>query len=424
MCDTFAVGPSHTADGTSIFAKNSDREPDETHLVISCPRVEHPEGWDLRCTYVSIPQARATHALVICKPFWIWGAEMGVNEKGLVIGNEALFTRVRPEKRPGLIGMDLLRLALERAETAEEAAEVIIDLLKRYGQSGPCGYRDKKFTYMNSFLIMDRSQVIVLETLGRDYALRRRKDHAVISNGITLASDWEQSSLPQGTDIGSRSDRIMTYFAGSSWRRGANEEGIMSRQGSFSVQDAFSLLRSHWGEKPFRGFNRDVCMHARDPFIRKSQTTGSLVVELHPRERFRIFVTAGSAPCLTPFKPFLPAVPWEAAGRGEASFDRDSSWWTHETMHMNAMMRSHEFRSSVTKRICAVEDQWCRVFPAHAWDARDTSLVKVSHGAFEQAVEIDEAMLNEMSGVKSSGLDLRSFFWKKIAHRNGIPVVG
>ncbi len=45
---------------------------------------------------------------------------MGVNEKGMVIGNEALFTKVKQEKAPGLIGMDLLRLALERGGDARK----------------------------------------------------------------------------------------------------------------------------------------------------------------------------------------------------------------------------------------------------------------------------------------------------------------
>ncbi|HPP80353.1 MAG TPA: peptidase U34, partial [Deltaproteobacteria bacterium] len=93
MCDTFAVGPSVTKDGTTIFAKNSDREPDEAHIVTLAPRAEHRAGETLRCTYIEIPQARRTHAVVLAKPAWIWGAEMGVNEKGVVIGNEALFMK-------------------------------------------------------------------------------------------------------------------------------------------------------------------------------------------------------------------------------------------------------------------------------------------------------------------------------------------
>jgi hypothetical protein len=280
MCDTFAVGPRLTADGTTIFAKNSDREPDEAHVVLSVERSEYKQGEPLRCTYIEIPQVGRTHAAVLCKPFWIWGAEMGVNEEGLVIGNEALFMRIRPERQAGLIGMDLLRLALERASSADEACDVITGLLGRYGQAGPCGYRDKGFAYMNSFLIADRQQIAVLETLGRDYVIRRSEGHAVISNAPAIASDWDRSSLPAGFDMRAEADPVITFFAGSAHRRAMNERGIRGLMGRFTVADSFDLLRTHAPKGLMPGFNRDVCMHASDPIIQKSQTTGSMVVEL------------------------------------------------------------------------------------------------------------------------------------------------
>ncbi len=320
MCDTLGIGPAFTGSEISIFGKNSDREADEAQLVLSIPRKDNPEQQDRQCTYITIPQAGATHAMVISKPFWIWGAEMGVNEKGVAIGNEALFTRMKPEKKPGLIGMDLLRLALERSATAEEAAQAIIDLLITYGQAGPCGYRDKKFSYMNSFLIMDRSCIITLETVGRDYAVKHHCGHAAISNGITIAADWDRSSLPKGTDLRTFTDPFTTFFAGSAVRKGLNDAAIIKAKGPISATDVFQMLRSHNGRTHSKGFNHDVCMHASDPLIRRSQTTGSMVVELHPDGKIRIFVTAGSAPCLTTFKPFMPAVPFLDAGRAAGAF--------------------------------------------------------------------------------------------------------
>lgn len=70
----------------------------------------------------------------------MFGAEMGTNEHGLTIGNEALFT-VKPNKKDNnyLLGMDILRLALERSSNIEEAKFVIINLLTKYGQGGNCG---------------------------------------------------------------------------------------------------------------------------------------------------------------------------------------------------------------------------------------------------------------------------------------------
>ena len=73
---------------------------------------------------------------------------MGANEKGVVIGNEAVFTRMPLNKNGGLTGMDLLRLALERSATAEQALEMIAGLLSDHGQGGICGYEDKRNNFV------------------------------------------------------------------------------------------------------------------------------------------------------------------------------------------------------------------------------------------------------------------------------------
>ncbi len=127
---------------------------------------------------------RGLTGVLLFKPDWIWGAEMGVNEHGVAIGNEAVFTRTKKEKA-GLIGMDLLRLALERADSAQSAAEVIVDLLAQYGQGGNCGY-SKDFRYDNSFLIVDPTGALVLETAGRSYAAVPVSETAAISNRLTI----------------------------------------------------------------------------------------------------------------------------------------------------------------------------------------------------------------------------------------------
>jgi dipeptidase len=102
MCDTFVALNKATADGSVIFGKNSDRDPNEAHQLLVVPRAKHTQGVQVDCTYISIPQVEETHAILLSKPFWIWGAEMGVNEHGVVIGNEAVFTKVPYGKKPGL----------------------------------------------------------------------------------------------------------------------------------------------------------------------------------------------------------------------------------------------------------------------------------------------------------------------------------
>ncbi|MGD0168485.1 MAG: hypothetical protein ABSE54_02040 [Smithella sp.] len=423
MCDTLGIGPELTGSDISIFGKNSDREADEAQLVISLPSKGNPEKEGLQCTYITIPQAGSTYAMVISKPFWIWGAEMGVNEKGVAIGNEALFTRVKQEKTPGLIGMDLLRLALERGADAQEAAQVIIELLKKYGQAGPCGYRDKKFEYMNSFIIMDRHGIIKLETAGRDYALKRLNGHAVISNEITITKDWDSSSLPAGADFSAFSDPLITFFSGSAHRRKCNLTSILEAKDHIGITDVFAMLRDHYGDLPAKGFNRDVCMHASDPFIRKSQTTGSMVVELHPDDKFRIFVTGGSAPCLTAFKPFIPAAPFKDTSVGAGYYWDQSYWWRHEAYHINSILRYETVRPLAREYILDTESMWTARLPVYEWNSAEKLLVETSHGAFLDSQCWEKAMIEWMKEIKRTSPALSSLFWKHMARRSGVPLV-
>ena len=162
MCDTLVALPSATSDGAMLLAKNSDRHPNEAQVVELHAAREHAPGARLRCTYLEIPQAPKTHSVLLGRPFWMWGAEMGVNEHGVAIGNEAVFTREPQLSEPALTGMDLLRLGLERAATADEALEVVTGLLEKHGQGGECGY-DGELRYDNGFLIADRESIAIMD---------------------------------------------------------------------------------------------------------------------------------------------------------------------------------------------------------------------------------------------------------------------
>lgn len=63
----------------------------------------------LQCTYIQIPQVEKTYAVVLSKPAWLWGAEMGSNDQGVCIGNEAVWTRETVDPGEALLGMDLVR---------------------------------------------------------------------------------------------------------------------------------------------------------------------------------------------------------------------------------------------------------------------------------------------------------------------------
>jgi secernin len=193
MCDTILALPGATASGGVLFGKNSDRERNEAQAVESFARTQHADGAWVQCTYIAIPQVRQTFAVLLCRPFWIWGAEMGANEHGVVIGNEAVHSRVPPQRENALIGMDLLRLGLERAASAAEAVEVITTLLEQHGQGGSCGHQSPRY-YHNSFIIADRREAYVLETVGRMWAIKLADHARAISNAYSIGRNPDRTS--------------------------------------------------------------------------------------------------------------------------------------------------------------------------------------------------------------------------------------
>jgi hypothetical protein len=115
----------------------------------------------------------------------MWGAEMGANEHGVVIGNEAVWT-TEPCAETGLLGMDLVRLGLERAATAGEALQLIVDLMEAYGQGGNCA-EHFSFNYHNSYLIADQEEAWVLETAGRYWVAEKiTSGTRSISNSLSI----------------------------------------------------------------------------------------------------------------------------------------------------------------------------------------------------------------------------------------------
>jgi dipeptidase len=370
MCDTFVALAEATSTGSVIFAKNSDREPNEAHEVVFVPGEEHSPGAAVTCTYIRIPQVARTNAVLLGKPYWIWGAEMGANSHGVVIGNEAVFTRLPHEKEPGLIGMDLLRLGLERADTADAAVTVITDLLAEHGQGGNHGHTHD-FRYHNSFLVADPTGAWILETAGREWAARRVEGSGSISNAITIGGQFDRSSPglvdravaekwcsgPESFDFASDySDRIYTRFSDARARQCRTNDALVAARGRVAVSGAWELLADHgaradgeagWGpaDHPVGGLiGATVCMHAGFGPVRGSQTTGSWVSELSVGGTGAThWVTGTAAPCLSLRVPvWFDAV--QAAGlpdRGPApggTYAPGSLWWDHEDLHRTVLL--------------------------------------------------------------------------------------
>lgn len=322
MCDTVcAVGG-----GGTIFAKNSDRPFDEPQVVEAHPC--RPGLGSLGTQYLEIPDAPAG-TVVGSRPTWLWGFEHGVNEHRVAIGNEKVWTVDDAHAAPpALIGMDLVRLGLERAPDADAALDVITSLLERHGQGGS-GEEHHDEPYFSSFLIADPHGGWVLETSGRTWAARPVGAGAAISNRVTLRSDWTRASadVPAGCDFDAWRDPAAP--TGVADHRLAATRAVLASGDQVTARDLVATMREHgtgpWGapgsgaagvvppptevDAEWRGVT--VCMHLRG----YQSTTASMICELpsSPEAPLRVWTALGS-PCAAVYVPaFPPSLPVELA---------------------------------------------------------------------------------------------------------------
>ncbi|HVO23726.1 MAG TPA: C69 family dipeptidase [Candidatus Margulisiibacteriota bacterium] len=344
-CDSLVALGNSTADGATLFAKNSDRPANECQPLLQVSAQSHAAGAALRCTYVEIPQVAETCRLIGSRPFWCWGFEHGLNEHGVAIGNHTVFSK-EPVAGKGLIGMDLVRLGLERGRSATHAVEVITALLEAYGQGGS-GYFDKDWAYHNSFLVADRSTAFVLETSDRHWAVRRVEDVASVSNHLSIGADWEALSDGVIEDAiargwwGEESDERFDFAAAyrdtgvapeamSSGRHQRSCALLESGKGFISVATLKAALRDHYGAgaplsqlTPADPRYFSICMHA-EPV---GTTTASVIANLRDGGPLTYWASLGS-PCVGAFLPLyvdadIPAI---LSHGGEHPSD-DSPWW-------------------------------------------------------------------------------------------------
>ena len=348
MCDTTVI----VRPGRVLFAKNSDRDLGEAQLLEWHPPRQHAPGAPLACTWISVPQVAETAAVLLSRPLWTWGAEMGTNEHGVVIGNEAVFTR-RPLARVGLTGMDLVRLALERSDSAESACEVIVALLAAHGQGGGCGYEQPGFSYHNSYLIADASGAFVLETAGPAWARERVTGVRSISNALTIPGFAEQHA-----------DRLRGAVAGSLSRRTWSQRHACAADPTPAT--LMRALREHGtadGLPRYNWYNGGLhapCVHAGGLLV-GSQTAASWVAELRPGAA-QHWVTATAAPCLGLFKPVAVDNPIKLTPVPGAR-PSVALWWKHERLQRAVLRDPATLMPAITGERDALETRWLATPP-------------------------------------------------------------
>ena len=393
MCDALCViGPSGL-----IFAKNSDRPPDEAQIVEAFP--SRPAGGVVRTQYLQIPDA-GSFAFVGSRPTWLWGVEHGLNEHGVAIGNEKIWTTSRPRDRaPALLCMDLVRLGLERARTADDALAVMTGLIETYGQGGS-GERDTVEPYDSSFLIADAHGGWMLETCERTWVAQPVGAGAAISNRISIERGWTRASadVPAGADFQSwRHPSAPTTIAD---HRLAATRACVAQGPLTTTNSVIAALRDHghgpWGAplasagspsalpvelgEDHRGVT--VCMHVRG----YQATTASMVccVDRTASDATRVYVALGS-PCVSVYVPVFPAVGIPAALSDERTWSRFASARDRVEADPDALARLRAVLGPVEDELWARADAVAgtdtaamRAYTATAFDSVEAALAQLS----------------------------------------------
>ena len=374
-CDTFAVGKNSNIYNKNLFIKNSDRPLGECQNLCYFDAADYAPGEMLKCTHLTIPQVTHTYAMIGSQPYWIWGFEMGLNECGLMIGNEAQGSNCPSETEEGLLGMDILRLALERAATAKEGISVITELLEKYGQNANASMLfDRR--YENSYLLVDQEEIWLLETAGRHWAAKKIEDWCAISNCYSIEMDFDICS--EGLEEYIRENRFLSVKEPVNFAKAFTKPAIrqtnavprwrrMKKILSENVPEVTfdickNILRDHHnGEitEPRFGASMgtfcSVCMHAQT--WDAAQTVAGFISTFD--DDFGIVGSfAPSTPCCSAFIPFYftAGVP-EPMSKGGAAFDPASFWWTAERLSMYVSIDEERFGPEVHDAVLSLEEK-------------------------------------------------------------------
>lgn len=402
-CDTLVALGNATQNGQTIFAKNSDRPATECQPLVFQERQQHQPTDVVHCQFLTLPQAPITYRHIGSRPYWCWGYEHGFNEHQVVIGNEALFSKLPEGTKPRLVGMEILRLGLERSRTAREAVTVMTDLISQYGQ-GKFANTEGVRTYDNGYIVADPTEAYVIETAGHEWVVKQVTKPLGISNVYSVETDWTHHS-PKAVDTaleqaGGQPQNGRFNFADAftaasraegsgAMRRGRSCALLNQRAGAIDARTMMAVLSDHadgrtphepWRARILPGTG--ICMHPKANG-EGSCSAASLVADLcADGTRLPIYWCSLYSPCLSLFLPIftegaLPTV----LTQGDATPSDDSPWWLFYQLNRAVMRDPDHWAPLVRQRWQPFQDE---LF-ASAYGLADRALRSINAGQGEEA---------------------------------------
>ena len=375
MCDSIGVSGWKCRGGFGIFGKASDRAVNEPQPLVFVPAADHQQGERIQCTYIEVSQVSHTYAMILSKPSWIWGAEIEVNEFGLCVGNESVFSKEMNVEEKALVGMDIVRLVLERAATASEAVDVLGQIMEEYGQGGNASF-DGIFHYDNAYLIMDETECWHVETAGKHFWAAKKVDGAYsISNYLSIdrPDKMHRDLIKNAEEKGYLTEQPFNFSkAYVDWTSPVNQSGMLRRCCSFhqankpgndfTVKDMIEILRSHYTTDPWTRGGSCVCMHAEAPKSPEDivcQTCGAMIAVCRGKDT-AMWGTGMGVTCMAPFQPFW----FDAFSRKQVFEYKDmeaaiEEWLKREQIN-RAVIDGRIPEEIYKKELYALENEWLK----------------------------------------------------------------
>jgi secernin len=357
-CDMVVALPAATGNGQTIFGANTHRPASEAQTLRLVRGRTFAAGETLQTPFVSLPQVRQTCTVLAAGPPGMWGYLQGINDHRLAVACSDWQSRLRRD-RPGLLGPDLVRLALERAQSARQAMEVLTDLIVRHGQGLFSGSPEGD-AGDHIFLVADAAEAFAVEAAGLAWAaqgiyeVRAAGDIGIIrQDWYRLAPGLADRAIAEGW---SASDGCKVDFVGalgesptgtsSALRRWGRATVLLEQQnGHIDGDFVRRLLADHYdGTRfevdPLEGLPRvtAVCQHAMDKSGVGSAVSGVAELSADPQQPAVWWVALGP-PCINAYFPLVlegdlpaalsvePALMWHHVEELRNYLGRDARRW-------------------------------------------------------------------------------------------------
>lgn len=380
-CSSMVATGSATKTGEIIFAKNSDRPLNEAQPLCYYPSKDYPDGKEVMCSFISIPQVSHTYACMGSRPHVFFGFEHGINEHGVMIGNEQVSGRELPERKWGLIGMDILRLALERADTASKAVEIMGNLLETIGTGGDPSCRISAFN--SNYVIADAKEAYLFESHQRSWVAKKVNDVGYLSNCYSIQDDYDfigkgtvEEAVSKGWAYPEKG-----FNAAKSWTADdcifAESEGfvryarlgkLMEKREPLTPKLMMNNLRDHY-EDTFLANNiyspasaKIPCICSHPGGVSGCATAASAVTVLRddvPKELKFTYWGSMAPPCCSIFRPYYN-IDWlpDDLQHAKALYDEKDQWWTFIELERYISLNYELFAPQVKNRFQQLENEF------------------------------------------------------------------